>query len=135
MAAARDGAKVWACAESFRSPPRRSHLPHLVAANGGACPLGPLQERLGDPVPLCALVLSPRAAKRAVPAFGILAAVGIALLAVGRPSTRDPSRTRCMARPSGGVELLRLDPIASWRIPQGDQYAISVTRIRPLPSS
>src|SRR5215211_2774099 len=32
----------------------------LVAANRGDCPLGGLQERLGDPVPLFELVLSPR---------------------------------------------------------------------------
>ena len=42
----------------------------LVAANHGDCPLGGLQARLGDPVPLFELVLSPRAAKRAVPTLG-----------------------------------------------------------------
>lgn len=52
-----------------------------VSANGGDCPLGPLQDRLGDPVPLFELALSPRAAKRAVPALGLVAATGIALLA------------------------------------------------------
>src|SRR5687768_4694681 len=41
-----------------------------VVANHGDCPLGPLQERLGDPVPLFELVLSPRAAHRAVPVLG-----------------------------------------------------------------
>jgi hypothetical protein len=51
----------------------------LVAANGGDCPLGGLQDRMGDPVPLFELVLSPRAAKRAVPVLGAIAAVGIAL--------------------------------------------------------
>ena len=35
----------------------------LVAANHGDCPLGPLQQRAGDPVPLFELVLSPRAAR------------------------------------------------------------------------
>jgi hypothetical protein len=58
-----------------------------VAANGGDCPLGRLQERAGDPVPLFELVLSPRAAKRAVPTLGAVAAVGIALLVVN-PSAR-----------------------------------------------
>ena len=52
-----------------------------VAANGGDCPLGGLQERAGDPVPLFELVLSPRAAERAVPALGAVAAAGIGLLA------------------------------------------------------
>ena len=53
----------------------------LVAANHGDCPLGPLQQRLDDPVPLFELVLSPRAAKRAVPVLGAIAGAGIALLA------------------------------------------------------
>ena len=54
----------------------------LVAANRGDCPLGPLQERLGDTVPLFELVLSPRAAKRAVPTLGAVAAGGLLLLMV-----------------------------------------------------
>jgi hypothetical protein len=53
----------------------------VVAVNHGDCPLGPLQDRLGDPVPLFELVLSPRAAKRAVPVLGVVAAVGIMLAA------------------------------------------------------
>ena len=53
----------------------------VVAANHGDCPLGPLQARAGDPVPLFELVLSPRAAKRAVPVLGVVAGAGIALLA------------------------------------------------------
>jgi hypothetical protein len=52
----------------------------LVATNHGDCPLGGLQERLGDPVPLFELVLSPRAAKRAVPTLGVIAAAGLALV-------------------------------------------------------
>jgi hypothetical protein len=54
----------------------------LVTANHGDCPLGPLQDRLGDPVPLFELVLSPRAAKRAVPTLGGVAALGLVLLVV-----------------------------------------------------
>jgi hypothetical protein len=61
----------------------------VVAANHGDCPLGGLQERLGDPVPLFELVLSPRAAKRAVPTLGAITAAGLALLMV---------RGRCDAR-------------------------------------
>src|ERR671911_535130 len=60
-------AYVWWCALSGR----RDRLLHvaaasligevvLVAANDGDCPLGGLQERLGDPVPLFELVLSAR---------------------------------------------------------------------------
>jgi hypothetical protein len=54
----------------------------LVAANHGDCPLGGLQERLGDPVPLFELILSPRAAKWAVPTLGAITAAGLALLVV-----------------------------------------------------
>ena len=54
----------------------------LVAANGGDCPLGPLGDRIGDEVPLFELVLSPTAAKRAVPVLGAIAAAGIAGVAV-----------------------------------------------------
>ena len=60
----------------------------LVAANRGDCPLGGLQERLGDPVPLFELVLSPRAAKRAVPTLGAITSAGLVLLVVRAP--RDP---------------------------------------------
>ena len=60
----------------------------VVAANHGDCPLGGLQDRLGDPVPLFELVLSPRAAKRAVPALGAFSAAGIALLAAHSPPAR-----------------------------------------------
>jgi hypothetical protein len=52
----------------------------LVGVNRGDCPLGGLQERLGDPVPLFELVLSPHAAKRAVPTLGAVTAAGFALL-------------------------------------------------------
>ena len=55
----------------------------VVTANGGDCPLGPLQDRIGDPVPLFELVLPPRAARLAIPALGGFTAVGLALLARG----------------------------------------------------
>ncbi|EHN09000.1 hypothetical protein PAI11_41530 [Patulibacter medicamentivorans] len=67
----------------------------LVTANGGDCPLGGLQERLGDPVPLFQLVLSPTAARRAVPVLGAIATIGIALLA------RRPPGPRATPRPAG----------------------------------
>jgi hypothetical protein len=61
----------------------------LVTANRGDCPLSGLQERLGDPVPLFELLLSPRAAKRAVPTLGAIAAAGLVLLvARGRRDAR-----------------------------------------------
>jgi hypothetical protein len=55
----------------------------VVTANHGNCPLGPLQDRLHDPVPLFELLLSPAAARRAVPVLGGLAAGGILLLLPG----------------------------------------------------
>jgi hypothetical protein len=80
-------AYVWWCALTGR----RGRLLHiaaasligegvLVTANRGDCPLGGLQQRLGDPVPLFELVLSPHAAKRAVPTLGAITAAGLALL-------------------------------------------------------
>jgi len=47
----------------------------------GDCPFGPLQSRLGDPVPMFEWVLPPRAAKAAIPALtvislGVLGAFG-----------------------------------------------------------
>ena len=81
-------AYVWWCALGGR----RGRLLHaavaalvtegvLVVANRGDCPLGCVQERLGDRVPLFELVLSPRAARQAVPVLGAISAAGIALLA------------------------------------------------------
>ena len=64
----------------------------FVGANHGDCPLGPLQARLGDPVPLFELVLSPAAARRAVPAFGLITAAGLLLLARPRRSAPGPLR-------------------------------------------
>ena len=52
-----------------------------VGANLGDCPLGGLQDGLGDATPLFELVLSPRAARRAVPVLGGVTAAGIGLLA------------------------------------------------------
>ena len=77
---------VWACVITGR----RDRLLHgavsVLAAEGaglvigrGNCPLGPLQQRLGDPVPLFELVLPPVWARRAVPILAGLSAVGMAL--------------------------------------------------------
>ena len=57
----------------------------VVTANHGDCPLGPLQARFGDPVPLFELVFPPTAARRAVPALGLVTVVGLMLLARRRP--------------------------------------------------
>jgi hypothetical protein len=81
-------AHVWWCALTGR----RGRLLHVavgalaceglvVAANHGDCPLGGLQARVGDPVPLFELVLPARAARLAVPALGAVAAAGVVLVA------------------------------------------------------
>ena len=57
----------------------------------GDCPLGPLQSKLGDSVPLFELVLSPRAAKVAVPVLAAVSVGGVALVALRRP-TDDAER-------------------------------------------
>jgi hypothetical protein len=96
-------AYVWWCAVTGRRD-RRLRLAVValigegafVAANGGDCPLGPLQVRLGDPVPLFELVLSPTAARRAVPRRRPLAARA--------PSGRR-SRIGRIGRARGGGEL------------------------------
>jgi len=68
----------------------------LVVANGGDCPLGPLGDRIGDAVPLFELVLSPRAAKRAVPTLGMVTVAGLVVLAARRdrfgPRAAGPRR-------------------------------------------
>ena len=58
-----------------------------LVAGRGDCPLGPLQQRLGDPVPLFEFVLRPRAAKLAVPALLGFTCLGMVVLIVrGRRS-------------------------------------------------
>jgi hypothetical protein len=63
----------------------------LVTANRGDCPLGGLQDRLGDPVPLFELVVSPSAARRTVPVLGAVTAAGIGLLLRRRPPLTEPA--------------------------------------------
>jgi hypothetical protein len=79
---------VWWCALSGRRGPYlRPAIAALageglvVAMNGGDCPLGPLGDRIGDATPLFELVLSPRAARRAIPALGAVTVGGLGLLA------------------------------------------------------
>ena len=81
-------AYVWWCALTGRRGPLLrvavGALPGegiIVLANHGHCPLGGLQERLGDPVPLFELVMSPRTAHRAVPVLGVVTGVGFVALA------------------------------------------------------
>ena len=53
---------------------------------GGDCPMGHLQERLGDPVPFFELVLPPRAAKAAVPILAVASLAGFLAVALRQPS-------------------------------------------------
>jgi hypothetical protein len=81
-------AYIWWCAISGRrGPVLRTAIGALavegavVAANHGDCPLGRLGDRIGDEVPLFELVLSPRAARLAVPVLGGVTLTGLGLLA------------------------------------------------------
>lgn len=62
----------------------------------GDCPMGGVQERMGDPVPFFELVLPPRAAKAAVPALaaGTIAGMAIVGLRLMRDARRAAPATR-----------------------------------------
>jgi hypothetical protein len=93
-------AYVWACVITGR----RDH--GLAASIGfllmegaalvvgrGNCPMGPMQQEWGDPVPFFELVLPPRAAKAAVPVLAWTSALGIALIVLRGPRRGRPSRS------------------------------------------
>lgn len=89
-------AYVWWCALSGRRGPLlRMAIGSLigegvlVAVNHGDCPLGPIGDRIDDPVPLFELVLPQRAARLAVPALGAVAVAGIGLLAARSKPSAD----------------------------------------------
>jgi hypothetical protein len=84
---------VWACALTGRRDALLRVAIGILGAEGvglvigrGNCPLGPLQQRLGDPVPLFELILPPTWARRAVPILAGISLVGIALAL--RPARR-----------------------------------------------
>ncbi len=56
-----------------------------LAIGRGDCPMGPLQEEWGDPVPFFELLLPPRAAKAAVPVLFVATVAGLAAVALRRP--------------------------------------------------
>ncbi|HUO71272.1 MAG TPA: hypothetical protein VMU39_10880 [Solirubrobacteraceae bacterium] len=74
----------------------------LVIANGGDCPLGCVQDQLGDPVPLFELVLSPAAARLAVPVLGTVSAAGVALIALRGTGRSGQSTATVRAADSAG---------------------------------
>jgi hypothetical protein len=80
---------VWRCGLTGRRDRLLGAAVGLLGAEGAAlivgrgnCPLGPFQERLGDPIPLFQLVLPPRAAKAAVPVLAAVAIAGIGALVI-----------------------------------------------------
>lgn len=90
---------VWVCAATGR---RDRYLHASVAflsiegvallVGRGDCPMGPIQEEWGDPVPFFELVLPPRAAKAAVPVLAVATIMGFALIWLRRPQTGSPTR-------------------------------------------
>ncbi len=98
-------AYVWWCALTGRRD-RRLRLSIvalncegvLVVANRGDCPLGGLQARAGDRIPLFELVLSPTQAKLAVPALGVIAGMGVGLVARRSGSSGVPASTDMACR-------------------------------------
>ena len=78
---------VWFCALSGRRDRLLGAALATLSVQGvallvgrGNCPLGPVQQRLGDTAPLFELVLPPRAAKAAIPVLSAVALSGAALL-------------------------------------------------------
>jgi hypothetical protein len=85
-------AYIWTCALTRRRNRRLGASIAFLSLEGvalivgrGDCPFGPLQTRLGDPMPLFELVLPPRAAKAAVPILAGVTLAGLAAVVVRRP--------------------------------------------------
>jgi hypothetical protein len=82
---------VWVCALT-RKRGRWLHLSEAILLGEGAalvvakgCPLGYLQRRVGDDVPMFELWFGPKLARFAVPFFSGVAALGL-LLCIARPA-------------------------------------------------
>lgn len=80
---------LWTCALTGRRGRALNTALIMLSTEGtghvvgrGNCPLGPLQQRVGEPIPLFEFVLSPRAAKRAVPALAGVTCLGLVVLMV-----------------------------------------------------
>jgi hypothetical protein len=95
---------IWTCAARRRRNRRLWAGVAFLLGEGAAlivgrgnCPFGPMQAKMGDPVPLFELVLPPRAAKAAIPILTLATLAGLVALVARRPATRDP-RTPPRAR-------------------------------------
>jgi hypothetical protein len=91
---------LWACVITGRRDRRLVASIGFLLVEGaalvvgrGSCPMGPVQEEWGDPVPFFELVLPPRAAKAAVPMLTWTSALGIALIVLRGPRRSRPSRS------------------------------------------
>ena len=91
-------AYVWFCAATRRRDGALTMSAAALLVEGAAllvgrgdCPFGPLQAKLGDPVPLFELVLPKRAAKAAIPVLLIVAVSGLAGVLLRPPVDRHPS--------------------------------------------
>jgi hypothetical protein len=87
---------LWACVITGRRDRGLAASIGFLAMEGGAlivgrgnCPMGPLQEEWGDPVPFFELVLPPRAAKAAVPCLAGVSILGMGLILL-RGTTASP---------------------------------------------
>lgn len=90
-------AYVWFCAVTRRRDRALTMSAAALLIEGAAlvvgrgdCPFGPMQAKLGDPVPLFELVLPRRAAKAAIPALFVVAVGGLAGLLLRPPLDRGP---------------------------------------------
>lgn len=83
---------IWLCALARRRDRILATSVAFLSVEGvalllgrGDCPFGPLQHRLGDPVPMFELVLPPRAAKAAIPILVLVTLAGFAAVIVRGP--------------------------------------------------
>ena len=90
---------IWACAATRRRDRLLGGsiawllLEGLALVVGrGNCPFGPLQRRLGDPVPLFELALTPRAARAAAPVLAGVTVAGLGAVLVRPPRGRGGGR-------------------------------------------
>ena len=83
---------VWFCAATRRRDRVLTISAAALLVEGAAlvvgrgdCPFGPMQARLGDPVPLFELLLPKRAAKAAIPVLFVVAVGGLVGVALRPP--------------------------------------------------